>query len=55
MDAVYKLAGRTSFEATLEGQARPLLIDIAGTELPHLPQRGELVNLALDHYRVFPQ
>ena len=54
VDAVYKLAGRTSFEATLEGQARPLLIDIAGTELSHLPQRGESVALALDHYRVFP-
>jgi sulfate transport system ATP-binding protein len=52
--AVHQLAGRTTFEATLDGQARPLLVDIAGTDLPHLPQRGELVNLALDHYRVFP-
>jgi sulfate transport system ATP-binding protein len=53
VEAVHRLAGRTSFEATLDGQSRPLLIDIAGTELPHLPQRGESVALALDHYRVF--
>jgi sulfate transport system ATP-binding protein len=53
VEAVHKLAGRTSFEATLEGQARPLLVDIAGQELPHRPERGELVNLALDHFRVF--
>ncbi len=54
VEAVHRLAGRTTFDATLEGQSRPLLIDIAGTELPALPQRGESVALALDHYRVFP-
>ena len=54
VDAVHRLAGRTTFDATLEGQARGLLVDIAGTELPQLPRRGELVALALDHYRVFP-
>jgi sulfate transport system ATP-binding protein len=54
VNAVHQLAGRTTFEATLDGQARPLLVDIAGTDLPHLPQRGELVHLALDNYRVFP-
>ena len=54
VEAVHKLAGRISFEARLEGQARPLQVDIAGTELPHLPERGESVALALDHYRVFP-
>jgi sulfate transport system ATP-binding protein len=53
VEAVHRLAGRTSFEATLDDQSRPLLIDIAGTDLPHLPERGELVSLALDHYRVF--
>ena len=52
---MHKLAGRNSFEATLEGQPRPLLIDIAGQELSHLPQRGELVALALEGYRIFPQ
>jgi sulfate transport system ATP-binding protein len=54
VDTVHQLAGRTSFEATLDSQSRPLLIDIAGIELPHLPQRGETVALALDHFRVFP-
>jgi sulfate transport system ATP-binding protein len=54
VEAVHRLAGRTTFDATLEGQARTLLVDIAGTELPHLPQRGESVALALDRYRVFP-
>jgi sulfate transport system ATP-binding protein len=54
VEAVHKLAGRTSFEASLAGQARPLLVDIAGQELPHLPERGEMVRLALDHFRVFP-
>jgi sulfate transport system ATP-binding protein len=53
VEAVHKLAGRTSFEATLDGQVRPLLVDIAGTDLPHLPERGEMVSLALDHFRVF--
>jgi len=54
VEAVHKLAGRISFEARLDGQPRPLQVDIAGQELPHLPERGELVNLALDHFRVFP-
>jgi sulfate transport system ATP-binding protein len=54
VEAVHRLAGRTTFDATLAGQARDLLVDIAGTELPNLPRRGELVALALDHYRVFP-
>jgi hypothetical protein len=54
VEAVHRLAGRISFEARLDGQARPLLVDIAGQDLPHLPERGELVSLSLDHFRVFP-
>src|SRR4249919_542123 len=53
VEAVHRLAGRITFDALLEGQSRSLLVDIGGTELPHLPERGELVPLALDHYRVF--
>jgi sulfate/thiosulfate transport system ATP-binding protein len=54
VEAVHRLAGRITFDASLEGQSRPLLVDIAGTQLPHLPERGERVPLALDHYRIFP-
>ena len=54
VEAVHRLAGRTTFDASLPGQSKLLLVDIAGTELPQLPERGELVALALDHYRVFP-
>src|SRR4249919_59175 len=54
VEAVHHLAGRITFDAMLEGQARSLLVDIGGAELQHLPERGELVPLALDHYRVFP-
>jgi sulfate transport system ATP-binding protein len=54
VESVHRLAGRITFDALLEGQGRSLLVDIGGTELPHLPERGELVPLALDHYRVFP-
>jgi sulfate transport system ATP-binding protein len=54
VEAVHRLAGRITFDALLDGQSRSLLVDIAGTDLPHLPERGELVPLALEHYRVFP-
>jgi sulfate transport system ATP-binding protein len=54
VEAVHQLAGRTTFDAMLEGQSRPLLVDIAGVDVPQLPQRGELVALALENYRVFP-
>jgi sulfate transport system ATP-binding protein len=54
VEAVHLLAGRITLDATLAGQSRPLLVDIAGSELANVPQRGESVALALDHYRIFP-
>ena len=52
--AVHRLAGRITLDASLAGQSRPLLIDIAGDELPRIPERGEAVDLELRAYRVFP-
>jgi sulfate transport system ATP-binding protein len=52
VEMVMHLAGRITLDASLPGQTRPLLIDIAG-DLPRIPQRGESISLALRHYRVF--
>jgi len=54
VEAVHRLAGRITLDATLAGQQRPLLIDIAGDDLPRIPERGESVGLELRRYRVFP-
>ena len=51
--AVHRLAGRITLDASLPGQPRPLLIDIAGDDLPRVPERGEAVGLELRRYRVF--
>ncbi|KFN45039.1 sulfate/molybdate ABC transporter ATP-binding protein [Arenimonas oryziterrae] len=51
---VRRLAGRVTLEATLAGQARPLVMDLSSHDLLQLPQPGERVNLSLDRYRVFP-
>jgi sulfate transport system ATP-binding protein len=53
VEAVHRLAGRITLDTTLEGQSRPLLVDIGGTELPQLPRRGESVALALGAHRIF--
>jgi sulfate transport system ATP-binding protein len=55
VEAVHRLAGRTTLDATLAGQSRPWQVAIASGELAHVPERGEQVGLALHHYRVFPQ
>ena len=52
VEMVLRLAGRITLDASLPGQIRPLLIDIAG-DLPRIPERGELVGLALRQYQVF--
>ena len=52
VELVLRLAGRTTLDASLPGQTRPLLIDIAG-DLPDIPERGASIGLALRHYRVF--
>jgi sulfate transport system ATP-binding protein len=52
VELVLRLAGRTTLDASLPGQSRPLLIDV-GDDLPRLPERGESIELALRHYRVF--
>ncbi len=54
VEAVHRLAGRITLDATLDGQARPLLVDIAGDDLPQVPERGQSVSLDLRRYRVFP-
>jgi sulfate transport system ATP-binding protein len=53
VEAVHRLAGRITLDAALEGQSRPLLVDIAGDDLPRVPERGESVGLELSRYRVF--
>jgi sulfate transport system ATP-binding protein len=52
VELVLRLAGRTTLDASLPGQSRPLLIDV-GDDLPRIPERGESIELALRHYRVF--
>ena len=37
----------------VEAQPRPMLMDIAGTDLPNVPERGEEVCLGLNNYQVF--
>ena len=54
VEAVHRLAGRITVDATLVGQARPLLIDIAGDDLPYVPERGQSVGLEVRRYKVFP-
>jgi sulfate transport system ATP-binding protein len=53
VQAVHRLAGRITLDATLAGQARPLLVDIAGDDLPQVPSRGETVALEVRKYAVF--
>jgi sulfate transport system ATP-binding protein len=52
VEMVLHLAGRITLDASVPGQPRPLLIDIPA-DLPRVPERGELVGLALRHARVF--
>ena len=54
VEAVHRLAGRITLDATLEGQPRPWVVDVATSELAHVPRRGEQVGLALHYYRIFP-
>jgi sulfate transport system ATP-binding protein len=54
VDAVHRLAGRITIDTTVAGQARTLLVDIAESELAHVPRRGESIGLALHRYRIFP-
>jgi sulfate transport system ATP-binding protein len=54
VEAVHRLAGRITLEATPAGHARPWVVDIASAELAHVPEPGEQAGLALHHYRVFP-
>ena len=54
VEAVHHLAGRITLDASLEGQSRPLLVDIADDDLPRVPARGESLHLELRRYRVFP-
>jgi sulfate transport system ATP-binding protein len=51
--AVRELAGRLTVEARVPGQARPLLLDIAGAN-PPLPECGDALALSPSRYRVFP-
>ena len=52
--AVHKLAGRVSLDVLIEGQARPLLVDVPGHGVSQPPVRGDDVELELRHYRIFP-
>ena len=54
VEAVHRLAGRITLDTTLEGQARPLLADIAEDELAQVPERGQTVGIALRSFKVFP-
>jgi len=53
VEAVHRLAGRITVDASIEGQPRPMLMDIAGTDLPNVPERGQVVCLGLNNYQVF--
>lgn len=53
VEMVLRLAGRVTLDTVLPGQSRTLLVDIAGN-VSSLPQRGEMVSLALGRYRCFP-
>ncbi len=50
---VRRLAGRLILEASLEGQARLVEVDLPYSERP-APLRGERIGLQLRRYRVFP-
>ena len=50
---VRKLAGRLILEASIEGQARPVEVDLPSSE-DITPVRGERIGLLLRRYRVFP-
>ena len=54
VEEIRRLAGRVSLEASLAGQARPLLLDLSSHDLLQLPAPGDRVNLSLRGYRVFP-
>ena len=54
VEDIRRLAGRVSLEASLAGQARPLVLDLSSHDLLSLPARGERVNLSVRRYRVFP-
>jgi sulfate transport system ATP-binding protein len=54
VEAVHRLAGRISLEATPSGHSRPWVVDLVSSELAHVPERGEQVALAVHRYRVFP-
>ena len=51
--AVHRLAGRVSLDVTIEGQSRPLLVDVPGHGVARPPVRGDFVELELRHYRIF--
>jgi sulfate/thiosulfate transport system ATP-binding protein len=50
---VRSLAGRLILEAAIEGQARPVEVDLPYADRP-APQRGDRIGLSLRRYRVFP-
>ncbi len=54
VEDIRRLAGRITLEASLAGQARLLVLDLSSNDLLPLPARGDLVNLTLRRYRVFP-
>ncbi len=51
--AVHRLAGRVSLDVTIEGQARPLLVDVPGHGVARPPARGDVVELELRHFGIF--
>jgi len=50
---VRKLAGRLILEASLEGQARPVEVDLPSADAT-VQRRGDPIGLSLRRYRVFP-
>jgi sulfate transport system ATP-binding protein len=50
---VRKLAGRLILEARIEGQPRPVEVDLPSAGAPAL-RRGEAIGLSLRSYRIFP-
>ena len=50
---VRSLAGRRILEAAIDGQTRPVEVDLPHADAP-LPRRGERIGLSLRRYRVFP-
>jgi sulfate transport system ATP-binding protein len=50
---VRSLAGRLILEAAIEGQARPVEVDLPYADRP-APRRGDRIGLSLRRYRVFP-